>query len=88
MSAITLPLGGAYVVSIDPDITGIENIAWAFANEDGADTFRDEIREWAGRESAAWVTFEPVAASYDDPDFQSYRRARLGLDENNNEGES
>lgn len=69
---------GVYIVFVDADIAGEDNVAWCFVDEADADRFAREIKDRVG---PAWVQYEPVATSYDDPHFQEYRNERLGLGE-------
>ena len=74
---ITLPLAGVYVVALDPEITGPENIFWAFSN--GADAAEVVSRlEAAYGEGRAWSTYEPVALGLGDPDLAETLRDELG----------
>lgn len=73
MTADRLP--GVYVVCLDPDVTGAENIAWAFRDEIDADALVAVLAAEYG-EGRAWSTWEPVAYSLDDPDLASWLRDR------------
>lgn len=53
---------GVYVVLVGPDVSD-DPVRWCFVDEGDADAFADASGE------RAWVSFEPVARSLDDPDL-------------------
>jgi len=69
---------GVYVVCIDPDITGQENVAWTFRDEDDADRVVRALEAVNG-EGTAWYTLEPVALSLNDDDLHAYLDERGAL---------
>jgi len=73
-------LGGVYVVAMDPDIVGEENILWAFVHESDADRVV-KVLELVEGEGKAWHTFEPIAHDLNDPHFNEYMNARVGTEE-------
>lgn len=77
-------MSGVYLVQIDPDISGPDNVVWAYHDEADAEMLRDLINEaerseWR-QDDAAWVTFEPVSHSITDPDSHDMLAIRLGED--------
>jgi hypothetical protein len=56
---------GVYVVLLDPDIFGDEQIAWCFVHETDAEDFAQALCQRYG-DGAAWVSFQPVAYTPDD----------------------
>lgn len=53
-------LSGVYVVQVGSDISN-DPVRWCFVEETDADDFAKALDE------SAWVTFEPISASLDDP---------------------
>lgn len=56
-------MSGVWVVALDPDITGIENVVWTFTDEALADRVVDILRQHVGE---AWCTYEPTSSDVDD----------------------
>lgn len=67
-------MSGVWVVALDPDITGTENVAWTFTDQDLAERVVDILRQYVGE---AWMTYEPTSDEIDD-DLVGYMVDRLG----------
>lgn len=67
-------MNGVWVVALDPDITGIENVVWTFSDEALAERVVDILRQHVGN---AWQTYEPISGDVDD-DLVGFMVDRLG----------
>jgi hypothetical protein len=67
-------MSGVWVVALDPDVTGIENVVWTFSDEALADRVVDILRQHVGE---AWQTYEPTSGEVDD-DLVHFMADRIG----------
>lgn len=67
-------MNGIYVVCLDPDVTGLENVVWTFTDESLADRVVDVLKQHVGE---AWHTYEPTSSEIDD-NLVDFMVARLG----------